>query len=153
MLSLRLCLRLTILADSLGPDLADKMFNVLMIRLRGAQADLRLRWSHKQSRGTYIYIRVVRKANSDVSIIWKENPSIVKLLSWKKDKLSVNEANRSSQGISCFQIHSHLPKLRNKQVFIYIPSMYMWAVSRIRRLRFSADAQARLSFRCSHMRS
>ena len=72
MLSLRLYLRLTILADSLGPDLVGLI---------------------QQSRGTYIYRRVVRKANSDMS--------------------------RSSQGLPIFMegksIHSEIVKLEERQ--------------------------------------
>ena len=50
-----------------------------LIRVCGAQADLQLCWSHA-SRCTYR--RVVREANSDMSSL-KENPSKVKLLSYK----------------------------------------------------------------------
>ena len=68
----------------------------------------------QQSRGTTIYRRVVRKANSDMSRssqglpIFMEGKSIhseiVKQAVYNGK--SVNGANRSSQGISCFQIHS-----------------------------------------------
>ena len=61
MLSFRLCLRLTILADSLGPDLAPtKCLMFLLIRLCGAQVDLRLRWSHTTKSG-YIHLQTCGK--------------------------------------------------------------------------------------------
>ena len=56
MLSLRLCLRLTILADS-GPT---KCLKFLFIRLCGAQVDLRLRWSHTTKSG-YIHLQTCGK--------------------------------------------------------------------------------------------
>ena len=89
------------------------MFNVLFIRLCGAQADLRLRWSHTTKLSGYIHLQtcgVVRKANSDMSRpsqglpMFMEGKSIhseiVKLTVYYGK--SVNEANRSSQDISCF---------------------------------------------------
>ena len=101
-----LYLRLILLADRFGQDQARQ--NVLFIKEYG----LRLRWSHttkscdfvgliQQSRGTYIYRRVVRIfANSDMprssqfikmaiflceKTKWKENPSILEDFSLQKD--------------------------------------------------------------------
>ena len=60
MLSLSFCLGLIILADSLGPDLTQKMFNIVgaffitkaPIRLCGPQADLRLCWLYATKSAT-----------------------------------------------------------------------------------------------------
>ena len=70
----------------------------------------------QQSRGTYIYRRVVRKANSDMSRssqglpIFTEGKSIHSEIVKLEERQTVNygKSDRSSQGISCFQIHSHL---------------------------------------------
>ena len=71
MLSLRLCLRLTILADSLGPDLARQNVNVFIDKTV-RKPICEFVGLIQQSRGTYIYRRVVRKANSAMSrIIWE----------------------------------------------------------------------------------
>ena len=55
MLSLRLCLRPTIIADSLGPDQAHiKCLMFLLIRL-AVRRPMRLRWSHTTKSG-YIHL-------------------------------------------------------------------------------------------------
>ena len=64
----------------------------------------------------YIYRRVVRKANSDMSRssqglpIFMEGKSIHSEIVKLEERQTVNKrtSDRSSQGISCFQIHSHL---------------------------------------------
>ena len=88
------------------------MFNVLLIRLCGAQADLRLRSSHTTESG-YIHLQtcgVVRKAKSDMSRSSQGLPMFMEGKSIHSEIVkqtvyygkSVNEANRSSQDISCF---------------------------------------------------
>ena len=72
-----------------------KYLKFLLIRLCGAQVDLRLRWSHTTKSG-YIHLQTCGKESKfwNVSIISRssKNPSIVKLLSWKKDKLWTMES-------------------------------------------------------------
>ena len=111
MLSLRLCLRPTIIADSLGPDQAqpNKMFNVFIDKTVRCAGRCDFVGLIQQSRDTYIYRRVVRKANSDMSRLSQGLPifivgksihsEIVKQTAYYGK--SVYEANRSSTFLPC----------------------------------------------------
>ena len=98
----------------------------------------------QQSRGTDIYRRVVRKANSDMSrssqglLIFMEGKSIHSEIVKLEERQTVNygKSDRSSQGISCFQIYSHLVGLSpyiKEYTGLHLHSFHVLAVSRIRR--------------------
>ena len=109
MLSLRLCLRPTIIADSLGPDQAQQNVNVFIDKTVRCAGRCDFVGLIQQSRDTYIYRRVVRKANSDMSRLSQGLPIFIVGKSIHSEIVkqtvyygkSVYEANRSSTFLPC----------------------------------------------------
>ena len=109
MLSLRLCLRPTIIAAVWAQIRPNKMFNVFIDKTVRCAGQCDFVGLIQQSRDIYIYRRVVRKANSDMSRLSQGLPIFIVGKSIHSEIVkqtvyygkSVYEANRSSTFLPC----------------------------------------------------